>query len=379
MKKVQLPVSKSLYIRKLFSDFLYNQYFDAVPDDFPSDVRVTYSCLTTVSKAMNSNEWAEVNVGECGAAYRFLMAVLSVTPGQWLLTGTERLLQRPMDELADCLISMGADIKKVDNAWQIRGKSLSAKEITIDCSRSSQFASALLMIGDKIGLENLNVIPDNPPSAPYIDMTMSVLEQPDLVKTDFADWSAAVYWYARLLLEGEGNYLLSGLSLDSCQQDKVVAQWFAPLGIRSEQQSDGVLISAENPVTQISVRWDASRHLDTVPVLACMACLIPGQFVFEGVDNLIYKESNRLAVIQEQLSPFADIEIKDNQLIIKKKSLPKMPDRLFFNPYKDHRFVMGFSLFSLYYDVEIADADCVAKSYPDFHRQAVVGGMNVMG
>lgn len=379
MKIVQLPVSKSLCIRKLFSDFLYNQYFDAVPDDFPSDVRVTYHCLTTISKAMNSKECVEVNACDCGAAYRFLMAVLSVTPGSWLLTGTDRLLQRPMDELADCLIAIGADIQKVDKGWQIRGKRLAAKELTIDCSRSSQFASALLMIGDKIGLENLNVIPDNPPSAPYIDMTMKVLEQPDLVKTDFADWSAAVYWYARLLLEGEGTYLLSGLSLESCQEDKVVAQWFAPLGINSVQWSEGVLISAENPVRQVSVCWDASRHLDTVPVLACMACLLPGRFVFEGIDNLIYKESNRLAVIQEQLSAFADIDIINNQLIIMKKSLSEMSEKLFFNPYKDHRFVMGFSLFSLQYEVEIADADCVSKSYPDFHRQSVVGGMNVVG
>lgn len=379
MKTVQLPVSKSLYIRKLFADFLYKQYFDAVPDDFPADVRVTYDCLTTISKAENSDGWVEINARYCGAAYRFLMAVLSVTPGSWLLTGTERLLQRPMEELADCLIAIGADIQRVKNGWQIRGKQLAAKELTIDCSRSSQFASALLLIGDKVGLENLNVIPENPPSEPYIYMTMKILEDPDWVKRDSSDWSAAVYWYARLLLEGEGEYLLSGLSLESCQQDKVVVRWFAPMGIRSVQQPEGVLISVEKPLSQFSASWDVSRHLDTVPVLACMASMLPGRFVFKGVNNLIYKESNRLAVIQEQLSRFADMEVGDDQLVIKKKSLPVVAEKLFFNPYKDHRFVMGFSLFALHYEVEIMDADCVAKSYPDFHRQSVVGGVNVIG
>ncbi len=377
MEKVQLPVSKSLYIRKLFADFLYKQYFDVVPNDFPSDVRVTYDCLTKISKTLNAKDWVEINAHDCGAAYRFLMAALTVMPGSWLLTGAERLLQRPMEELADCLIAIGANIQRVKNGWHIQGKPLVAKEMTIDCSRSSQFASALLLIGDKIGLEKLNVIPNNPPSEPYIDMTMRVLENPDLLEQDYADWSAAVYWYARLLLEGEGEYLLSGLSLESCQQDKVVAQWFAPLGIRSEQHPEGVLISVEKTLSHYSASWEVSRHLDTVPVLACMACLLPGRFAFEGVNNLIYKESNRLAVIQEQLSSFADIDVTDNQLIIKKKSLSEMSDRLFFNSYKDHRFVMGFSLFALRYDVEIEGADCVAKSYPHFHRQSVVGGMNV--
>ena len=114
MKNVQLHVSKSLYIRKLIYDFLYNDGIGEIPSDSPEDVRVVHQCLTIISKAnFCSAESAvpqRIDVRDCGAAYRFLMAVLAVTPGQWLLTGTPRLMQRPIDELVQVLCEMGAEI-----------------------------------------------------------------------------------------------------------------------------------------------------------------------------------------------------------------------------------------------------------------------------
>ena len=497
MKNVQLPVSKSLYIRKLIYDFLYNDGIGAIPSDSPEDVRVLHQCLTIISKAkFCSAESAmpqRIDVRDCGAAYRFLMAVLAVTPGQWLLTGTPRLMQRPIDELVQVLCEMGAEIQwrscrdaincvsngggvypcidirpcvSSDNSefsgrdainristnencgcWKIRGKNLHASELTIDCTRSGQIASALWLISEKIGLKKLHILPENPSSSAYIAMTKAIVEgKADMDAKCMGDWSAAVYWYARLLLEGQvcrsqrhsssgtvscdvpSSYKLLHLDLQSLQSDAIIAQWFAQWGVVSRQKEDGVVIEfkkivdcQKNTLTsgdenasrneeikldksadiqydviksdegsvgledndqEDTIELDMSQNLDLVPVLACMACLWPKKMVFNGVSNLQYKESNRLQIIQEQLSSFSKIEIKsykgiaDNQLVIN----PICRDGVFsFDAHNDHRFVMGFSLFALRGKVQIKDFDCVRKSYPDFKAEGVVTGTDIVG
>lgn len=480
MKKVQLPVSKSLYIRKLIYDFLKYHRLDDIEAGFPEDVRIVHDSLFRIQKAETeqnpTGEAVRIDVRDCGAAYRFLMAVLAVTPGQWLLTGTPRLLQRPIDELVQVLRSIGAEIQwcsrrdainrvsvnENGGCWQIHGKPLHADELTIDCTRSGQFASALWLISNKIGLKKLHVLPENPSSAAYIAMTKSIVEsKADLDAKRMGDWSAAVYWYARLLLEGQrcgvqssqsssdtvscdapASYKLLHLDLQSLQSDAIIAQWFSQWGIVSRQEEDGVVIEfkeffdcQKNTITsgnendfqneeskldktdfQVDViELDMSQNLDLVPVFACMACLWPKKMFFNGVSNLKYKESNRLQIIQEQLSSFAIIEIKsyigipDNQLVINPIYCEDMPCRVYtnndaiphrdamncvttnddrsnisprifsFNAHNDHRFVMGFSLFALRGKVQIKDFDCVRKSYPNFKAEGVVTGTDMLG
>lgn len=480
MKKVQLPVSKSLYIRKLICDFLKYHRLDDIEAGFPEDVRIVHDSLCRIQKAETeqnpTGEAVRIDVRDCGAAYRFLMAVLAVTPGQWLLTGTPRLLQRPIDELVQVLRSIGAEIQwcsrrdainrvsvnENGGCWQIHGKPLHADELTIDCTRSGQFASALWLISEKIGLKKLHVLPENPSSAAYIAMTEAIMKgKADLDAKRLGDWSAAVYWYARLLLEGQrcgvqsshsssdtascdapASYKLLLLDLQSLQSDAIIAQWFSQWGIVSRQEEDGVVIEfkeffdcQKNTITsgnendfqneeskldktesQVDViELDMSQNLDLVPVLACMACLWPKKMIFNGVSNLKYKESNRLQIIQEQLSSFAIIEIKsyngipDNQLVINPIYCEDKPCRVYtyndaiphrdamncvytnddrsnisprifsFNAHNDHRFVMGFSLFALRGKVQIKDFDCVRKSYPDFKAEGVVAGTDMLG
>lgn len=388
MERIALPVSKSLYIRKLIADFLYKMYFDAVSEDVPSDVRVTYDCLVAVSKHIGGEEFIEVNVRDCGAACRFLMAVLAVTEGSWFLTGTERLLQRPMDELADVLVSVGADITTAGKGWLIKGKILHAEQLTVDCSSSSQFASALLLIGDRIGLKSLNVLPADCPSASYVDMTLALLQNPlSVCDANAADWSAALYWYAKLYLQRQGSFLLEKLDLSSPQPDIRIADWFVRWGVESRQVQGGVEIlfsgrqTAVNDVECLNV----SQNIDTVPIMACMACLQKKTFVFEGVANLSLKESDRLHLLRHNLKRFADIEVmefngmSDNCLIIKPKSMPSKKDMLAFDACNDHRLVMAFTLFALFARVSIKGVDCVSKSYPHFKAEAINAGVNMIG
>ena len=446
LKQVSLPVSKSLYIRKLICDFLKRRPLDEMDESFPADVRIVRDCLVQIAEVESGQNLTDkpvcIDVYDCGAAYRFLMALLAITPGQWLLTGTEHLLQRPIEELVEALRSIGAEIqwcpcrdvpcRVSDNDgvyphgdaarsvstnteyigfWQIHGKSLHASEMTIDCTRSGQFATALLLISDIIGLKNLNILPQNPSSFAYIAMTKEIMNgKADLEANHMGDWSAAVYWYARLLLEGQmqsshrshfssgaapcvvpESYKLLHLDLHSIQSDAVLAHWFSDWGIESRQEEDGVVISYNERLIkpQEVIELDMSQNVDLVPVMACMACIWPKTMIFNGVANLKYKESDRLNVIQEQLSPFAKIEIKsyngipNNQLVIgpidTHSSYSNLSCDFSFNAHNDHRFVMGFSLFALKGKVQIKGFDCVRKSYPNFNAEGVIAGPDIVG
>ena len=476
MEKIVLPVCKSLYIRKLICDFLKRRLLDKVDDGFPVDVRIVRDCLARIAEVESGQNPADkpvcIDVRDCGAAYRFLMAVLAITPGQWLLTGTERLLHRPIEELVEALRSIGADVQycpRRDEAypvstdmeyvgfWQIHGKTLHASEMTIDCTRSGQFATALLLIADKIGLQELHVQPEKPSSVAYIAMTKAVIKgEADLTPQRLGDWSAAVYWYANLLLSQQqkngkwelaadadvmspagaksfvcselrnieknvdvpSSYKLMRMDLASIQSDAVLARWFSEWGVESRQEEDGVVISYNERFIkqQEVVELDMSQNVDLVPVLACMACLWPKKMIFNGVANLRYKESDRLKVIQEQLSAFAEIKLNtfngivDNQLVVNPRKdgaclVSDSGGALFhrdracsvstrcsygnnancsgadfvFDAHNDHRFVMGFSLFTLKGKVQIKGFDCVRKSYPDFHAEGVVGGTDIVG
>ena len=492
LKQVRLPDSKSLYIRKLIYDFLYLGCIGEIPSDASEDIRIVHHCLTCISRnaggRAEQDEYVLIDVRDCGAAYRFLMAVLAVTPGQWQLTGTPRLIQRPIEELVEALRSIGAEIHPcrdgaysvstadgviphIDGAhpvstnencdcWQIRGKNLHASELTIDCSRSGQFASALWLISQKIGLKKLHVLPENPSSAAYISMTQVIMDGgADLNANRMGDWSAAVYWYAYLLLSQQNrdkkrqndtstdgtvsscltdvpdSYKLLHLDLRSIQSDAALARWFANWGVVSRQEEDGVVIEfgedidIQNDVNESDVgsvdrkdnnqedtiELDMSQNLDLVPVLACMACIWPKKMVFNGVSNLKYKESDRLKIIQEELSEFSKIElnvydgIDDNQLVVNPicsrdgacpvsdddvaipgRDVPwrvstnencsnKSPIAFSFDAHNDHRFVMGFSLFALKGKVQIKGFDCVRKSYPNFKAEGVVAGPDVVG
>lgn len=337
-----------------------------------NDVVVVHCALKTI--ASSANVGATVDVEDCGAAYRFMAALLAVTPGVWHLTGSPRLLQRPIAELVIVLQSIGADIARVDGGWRIVGRELSAQTLEIDCGRTSQYASALLLIAPKLGLRTLHLRPSNMGSLPYVRLTQlithSLVSVPALPQTArvlgrIGDWSAALFWYAKVLLQPENQYLLENLSLDSAQGDSIIAQWFSDMGVRSEDTADGVLISAPEGRRMLpSYRFDVGAHPDVVPVLTAIACLLPADFTFLHTKNLAHKESDRGRMLSEQLSAFADFKMQEDEIQVVGKpssSWPPAPYR--FQSCNDHRLVMAFLLFGP--TVCIDDTSCLSKSYPD--------------
>jgi 3-phosphoshikimate 1-carboxyvinyltransferase len=391
-----------------------------------------------------------VDVADCGAAYRFLMPVLAATPGMWLLTGTPRLLQRPILPLVEVLRGIGAEIERVGDGWLIRGKTFSSVEthgraslqcgktetdnetdaglsLTLDATQSSQMASALVMAAPLLGLRTLNLTTTDIPSLSYLRMTLALVrdwsvtavgrnadppnmtlalardwpveipgvEMPDVPIGAPGDWSAALFWFAHARLHPENEYVLSPLSLESIQGDAVITKWFRMLDVsvscrdaarvrdakfcvstpscnenavskRNENLSTPCIEIIAKPLSEKPrMVLDVRDNLDTVPVMAALAALLPADVTFQNVRNLRYKESDRLEALTEQLAPYAEIELSDNVLRVKGKDGAIVQSRGF-ETHRDHRLAMAFLLFP---GAVLDDVGCLEKSYPGLLEQ----------
>lgn len=367
---ILLPSSKSIVIRQMMAHFVLTGDLLPLRGGECEDVCVTHRALKVVAES--AGRGAVVDVADCGAACRFVMALLAVTPGRWLLTGAPRLLERPMEGLVQPLSSIGGRISRVEEGWRIEGHALRAETLTVDARQSSQFASALLLIAPEIGLRQLELAPADIPSKPYLQLTrlcmpapveIPGLPQPQGPLGRSGDWSAALFWYAHALLHPENSYELLDLSLTSAQGDAVVAEWFEELGVSSEETERGVRIAAQRPRQNACLRLDVADHPDVVPVMAALAVLLPADVTFLHTDNLRYKESDRVGELAGQLSPFAEIRRTDNSLCVKGKERMKWPQPPYaFRTCNDHRLAMAFLLFGP--EARLDDLGCLRKSYP---------------
>ena len=371
---IRLNSSKSLLIRALVARYLYHGVLPELTPGDSEDVRVVHRCLSLLSEPRSHYHPVTVDVRDCGAAYRFLMAVLSVTEGEWLLTGTPRLLERPVEPLAHALTAAGADLHRSEAGWLISGKMLRAESLTVDCTLSSQFASALLLIGPKIGLRELTVFPENPPSEPYIDMTRRVVADVRAGRPfrREADWSTAALWYAFLLLSPQvDELLLQDLCLDSIQGDKFIYFIFNKLGISSKQKDEGVLIQKKRDFQHdVNHCFHLGNHPDLAPVLSVTAAMLPLSVTLSGLANLNQKESRRMDALVQVLAPFATVEVIGGDTLRVKGNCPQ---KLAVTPRHidtrgDHRLAMAFALLALKYDVYLSDTKCIRKSYPEFEN-----------
>lgn len=392
---IQLPDNKSLRIREMVFSYAVGNDIPPLRDGDCHDVQVTHRALRTLSMP-SSVRPVVVDVEDCGAAYRFLMPLLAATPGRWLLTGTPRLLQRPISPLVDVLRGIGVDIERVEDGWLILGKQFRSVEtrhgtslqsgktdantgdglsLTIDATQSSQMASALVLAAPLLGLRTLRLTTTDIPSLSYLRMTLACtrdwpvaipgVEVPEIPIGASGDWSAALFWFAYARLHPEKEISLSPLSLNSIQGDSIIAQWFNKLNISISTKDLSVVLHANVLEVIPKMLWDVRDCLDTVPVMAALAALLPADLTFRNVKNLQFKESDRLHALAAQLQPYADIELSDNELRVVGKGCP-MDTRPAFDTHHDHRLAMAFLLFGP--NATLNDTDCLRKSYPALLR-----------
>lgn len=376
---IQLPDNKSLRIREMVTAYVLRGEIPAVAASACRDVRVVGRALRTVAGAANASSTVVVDVADCGAAYRFLMPLLALTPGQWLLTGSPRLLQRPIAPLVSVLIDLGADIRQVDDGWLVAGRPLRAESLEIDASRSSQMASALVLAAPLLGLKSLRLTSADIPSLSYLRMTLACTRDfpvsvpgvslPETPLGAPGDWSAALFWFAHACLHPENEYRLAPLSLDSIQPDAAISKWFSDLGMVVSSEGSSVLVRSDSMKGVAKLSLDVRDNLDTVPVMAALAALLPADITFRNVGNLRYKESDRLNALVTQLAPYAGISLDGDMMRVVGKGTA-VNARAVFDTCHDHRLAMAFLLFGP--SAKLNDTACLDKSYPGLEESLLL-------
>lgn len=379
--EINLPSSKSISNRALILNALAYSPYDVENLSDCDDTRV-------MVQAFDSND-TTFDIGAAGTSMRFLTAFLSKTVGEWIITGSERMKQRPIKLLVDALNSLGARIEYIENEGfpplKIYGSALMGGEISLNGGVSSQYISALMMIapymqnGLKIKLEGAVI------STPYILMTKQMMQEygvevtfehneidirpqtykPIQYKVE-SDWSGASYWYEALSIVGDGQISLKGLKQDSTQGDCKVAELFEQLGVNTDYNSDGVLLkSTGNYCTKFEYNFIDQPDLAQTFAVTCCIKQIP--FHFKGVQSLKIKETNRVAALINELAKLGYVlyEPTEGELAWSGKKC-KPAEAISIATYEDHRMAMAFAPAAIIQPIQIEEPRVVSKSYPTF-------------
>ena len=404
-EKIALASSKSESNRALIIDALtgFNSHLENL-----STARDTQTMIRLLH---SDNEKADVL--DAGTTMRFLTAYFTATGQQKIMTGTERMCQRPIGILVDVLRTLGADIHYLQNdgypPLKIKGfparytsESLMPK-VRIKGNVSSQYISALLMIAPTLpkGLE-IELIGEVG-SIPYITMTIrqmgafgvmvdtdwenkSLKVQPQKYKPATykieSDWSGASYWYSIVALSGhkDSRIELLGLKENSLQGDSVIADMMAGLGVKSTFTSTGVLLEKVEPLKNFE--WDFSNCPDLAQTIAVVLSGLRIEGGLTGIESLKIKETDRVLALQNELKKLGTelVEVEPNHKY-RISHIAQPSETPVIETYDDHRMAMAFAPVSMLRDIIIKDPDVVAKSYPSFwddlRKVAVVQELNI--
>ncbi len=404
---VAAPPSKSATNRALVLAALSEKPVELVPPLDSEDTRALERCLAAMGAVFeptdsglsvhgplgrSGKEEVILDAAASGTAARFLVGVAAAVPGRWLVTGSPRLLERPIEELVAALRSAGAELEHVGRRGflplSIRGGTLSGGTVSVDASRSSQFFSALLLTGVAVkggfAVRPVGTVA----SAPYIETTVQALEDfghavrrgrdgaIEVARGRVAprryelpgDWSSAVPFFAAAGIVG-GEVSVTGLRWPSPDADALALDVLEGMGI-SVESGRASIRARGGPRSLAPVSIDAGGFPDAVPALAAVAAFAPGESVFRGIGHLRFKESDRIAALAALLEAAGvSAAAEKHELAVvgppasSRKGLVRLPT------FDDHRIAMAAALLSLGLAGTLVESpDCVAKSYPAFFR-----------
>ncbi|MBE0662599.1 MAG: 3-phosphoshikimate 1-carboxyvinyltransferase [Bacteroidales bacterium] len=392
--EIILPASKSISNRLLVMQYLSGNRIAIENLSEADDTRLMMDLLKKIGHHVsegNKNGICEIDCQNAGTVFRFLTAVLAQQPGNWILTGSDRMLQRPVETLCTALQELGASIEYLGKSGfppvQIQGAKLRGGRIRIDASQSSQFVSAMLLIAPYLEGGLKIEFQGSIASRPYIDMTLSLIgnsgikyrhedslisiEQGEYSRQSFTvepDWSSASYGYEAVALMPGSQILFNGLSMKSIQGDAILSDVFKSFGIGSQETGKGLLVSHVAPPAP-TFSYNFSNCPDLVPAIAATCTALNIGSTLSGLINLRIKESDRLQALQTELSKInSNIEISGKDTLqISKQSALVLRKLVHFETYQDHRLAMALApLVVCCETAEIDNPMVVAKSYPDF-------------
>lgn len=430
--KINLPASKSLSNRALIMQGLCDTDCQLSNISNCDDTNVMLAAFDKdVSRYSYTADGIRlVDIGAAGTSMRFLTAYFASRQGmEVVMTGSQRMKQRPIALLVDALRNLGAEIEytAVEGfpPLRIHGKKLKGGPLTIDGSVSSQYISALLMIAPTL-TEGLQLtLSGNVTSVPYIEMTLGMLRQfgivsdwnheinvisiaPQAYKAQQyhveSDWSASSYWYEIAALSAfvaqPNAVTLDGLHSESLQGDAAIARFFEPLNIETTYEDETVTLKAtgQNKEGTPTLVLDLSSQPDLAQTLIAACCALNVPFRITGLHTLRIKETDRVAALETELRKLGyvvtdrliprnavggNLDDKDKNTTVEmcwdgSRCEPESTPVI--STYKDHRMAMAFAPLSFVrpdHSILIDDPIVVNKSYPDYWEDLKRAGFTI--
>ncbi|MEY3194540.1 MAG: hypothetical protein RIQ78_637 [Bacteroidota bacterium] len=404
-----LAGSKSISNRALIAFALAK----ANPADWLSNLSISEDTQTLQS--LLSHRGDVFDAGDGGTTFRFMAAYLAIQPGVQTLTGSARMLERPIRPLVEALRSLGANVQYLGEEGfppLLLGEPVvSADEvprIRIAADVSSQFLSALLLIAPYLP-QGLELLPEGPlVSRSYVAMTVGMMRYfgaevrwegekihvlpggyiPRALSIE-ADWSGASYWYAMAVFADTVDLRLVGFRADSWQGDAVLVGMMERLGIESHFESNTLVLKKNEKKPEPFFEWDFLECPDIAQTLAVVCGGLGVLGVFSGLETLHNKETDRIAALKVELGKVGVSFVKLPAHMNKRS-----PGKTFyqvqgkatwdtppvFATHGDHRMAMSFAALSMLGPVVVECPRVVSKSYPLFweHLRQVGGGVEKM-
>lgn len=380
---IQLPSSKSISNRALIINALGNGTHHPENLSDCDDTRV-------MIRALNDDK-ETIDIMAAGTAMRFLTAYLSVTPGTRIITGTERMQQRPIQVLVNALRELGADIEYVANdgfpPLRITGRELRKDTISLPGNVSSQYISALLMIAPVLTNGLTIRLTGDIISRPYINLTLQLMNDfgvraewtddhrlkvepqayhsiPFYVESD---WSAASYWYQIVALSKEAEVTLPVLFKDSYQGDSQVAGIFRSLGVETIYKDKAVILK-KNGKSVERLDYDFINQPDLAQTFVVTCALLNIPFRFSGLQSLKIKETDRMAALITEMRKLGYIlHETDGSVLSWEGERCTTEEHPAIDTYEDHRMAMAFAPICLALpEILINNPQVVSKSYPRY-------------
>lgn len=399
--KLSLPASKSIANRLLIMQS-FNPDMTIGNLSEANDTVLLQQLIRQMQDSGKQDHPVTLDAGPAGTVYRFMTARLAIEPGTWFLTGSERMKERPVKLLIEALRTLGADIEYAGNEDYppliIRGRKLKGGAVSIDAGVSSQYISALMMIGPELE-EGLDLsLTGNVGSLPYIEMTARLMQQAGInvissknryiiPKQSYApaqlitepDWSAASYWFQIVSLSKQSEVLLRDLKPDSLQGDSAVRALFEPLGVSSQFTDNGLLLkNTHSMVTRFTADFSDIPDLAQTFAVTLAAKGIPSRLT--GLRSLRIKETDRIKALILDLDAcgLKAIEKENFVLELPQQSITINPKIPFIHTFHDHRMAMAFAPICLTgQPLQIENPDVVQKSYPSFWNHLIDAGFLV--
>ena len=396
--QIMLPASKSISNRALIINALAN---GTHPLENLSDCDDTQVML----RALQAQPGETIDIMAAGTAMRFLTAYLSVTPGDRIITGTQRMKQRPIGILVDALRELGANIEYVEKEGfpplRIQGTTLTKSHISLPGNISSQYISALLMIAPTLKNGLQVTLTGDIISRPYIDLTLQLMkdfgaqaswlndhelkvEPQPYRSTPYhieGDWSAASYWHEIVALSKDATITLPSLFRKSYQGDSKMADQFAQLGARTSYKENGITILKPKMVDisqAIHVNLDFTNQPDLAQTFVVTCALQNITFRFTGLQTLKIKETDRIAALICEMKKLGYVlhEAEDSILYWDGERCERSGEAI--DTYEDHRMAMAFAPACLVMDnICINNPHVVSKSYPRYWDDLRAAGFTI--